>query len=107
MRSLFALGLLLALGSCTLDFSDDDDDGTGGSGRQCGGFTAQECPSDEYCDYVDDDCGIADGSGFCRDRPLLCPDLYSPVRGADGEIYGNACEAHAAGVDDCGPAPQR
>lgn len=103
MRSLLAVVLVFALGSCTLDLSGDDDDDGGGSGQACGGFIAQQCPTDEWCDYTDDSCGIADGGGFCRERPVVCPDIYAPVRGADGEIYGNACEAHAAGVDDCGP----
>ena len=103
MRSHLALGLILALGGCTLDLGGDDDGS--GSGRACGGFTGAQCDGDEYCDFTDDDCGIADGGGFCRARPTLCPDLYAPVRGANGQVYGNACEAHADGVDDCGAAP--
>lgn len=106
MRWLLAIASVLAvivgLTSCTLDLGGDDDDGAG-SGNPCGGFTGQQCDADEWCDYVTDDCGIADGSGTCRARPLACADIYLPVRGADGEIYGNACEAHASGVDDCGP----
>ena len=106
MRRLVTLALFASLAGCILDLSDDDDDG-GGSGATCGGFVGAPCASDEYCDYADGECGIADGAGTCQERPIACPDVYMPVYGADGEIYGNACDAHANGVDDCGPAPQR
>ncbi len=102
MRRLLAPLFACLLGSCTLDLGDDD--GDPGSGRQCGGFAGFTCDDDEYCDYTFADCGIADGGGFCTERPRICPEIYQPVRGSDGEIYGNACEAHASGVDDCGPA---
>jgi hypothetical protein len=111
MRSLLDLGLgaslILAFAACTLDLDGDDDGDGDGSGRVCGGFTAQPCDSDEYCDYPTNDCGMADGSGTCRARPTACDTVFDPVRGSNGEIYGNACSAHADGVDDCGPAPQR
>ena len=105
MRSLFALGLVLSLAGCTLDLGGDDD--RGGGDRFCGGFTGQQCAADEYCDFPTDECEILDGSGTCRERPLTCPEIYAPVVGGNGEIYGNACEAHAAGTDDCGPAAER
>lgn len=105
MRALLVAGLILLLGSCTLDLGDDDDTGAG-SGLACGGWSPHQCDGDEYCDFTDDDCGIADGGGFCRARPRVCADIYMPVNGSDGETYGNACEAHAAGADDCGPASE-
>jgi hypothetical protein len=98
MRCLLAMTTVLALGAC------GGDDTNSGSGDPCGGFVGNACGSDEYCDFDDPMCGVADGGGVCRARPNVCPDLYAPVRGSDGMIYGNACEAHAAGADDCGSA---
>ena len=96
---LLAMAAMLVLAAC------GGDDTNIGSGSPCGGFAGSPCGSDEFCDFDDPMCGVADGGGVCRARPSLCPDLYAPVRGSDGMIYGNACEAHAAGADDCGPAP--
>lgn len=104
MRSLLAVIAALALGAC--GYFDDDDDGSDtGSGLTCGGFAGFTCEGDEYCDYDDPMCGIADGGGICRARPTACPAIYAPVRGSDAMTYPNACEAHGNGVDDCGPAP--
>ncbi len=34
-----------------------------------------------------------------RIRPdAVCPMNWAPVKGCDGKIYGNACQAEAAGV---------
>ncbi len=103
MRRLLVVAALFALGGCGY-FTDDDDDGPGsGSGRMCGGFAGLACDGDEYCDFDDPQCGIADGGGTCKTRPMACADIYAPVMGSDGMVYPNACEAHGAGADDCGP----
>lgn len=98
MRCLVAATFAVALAGC----GGGDDGSNPGSGNACGGFIGAGCAGDEYCDYDDPMCGIADGGGYCRGRPTVCPDLYSPVRGSDGMVYSNACEAHANGADDCG-----
>jgi hypothetical protein len=84
--------------SCVI-IDRDDDDGDPGSGLPCGGFVGATCDDDEFCDLPSDTCGLADEGGTCRARPLVCPAIYQPVRGCDGVMYGNTCEAHAEGVD--------
>lgn len=106
MRTRFFLlvALLASASGCVLHLDGDDDDGS--SGKVCGGFAGAACPDDEFCDFPEaNQCGIADGSGTCQTRPTACPEIYAPVIGSDGQVYDNACFAHAAGVDDCGPAP--
>jgi hypothetical protein len=72
--------------------------GTGGS-KQCGGIAGLLCAADEYCDYGDDRCGGDDGLGECKPRPLGCPDSFMPTCACDGQVYGNPCDANAAGQD--------
>jgi hypothetical protein len=77
--------------------------GQGGSGQGggsvCGGFPGTPCGTGEYCDYPDDSCGAADGTGICLPMPQGCPGVYSPVCGCDGMVHGNDCEAAGAGTD--------
>jgi len=54
-----------------------------------------DCPVDDYCRKV----GCNDPAGACETRPMACPDVWMPVCGCDGQTYGNACEAAAAGVN--------
>ena len=76
-----------------------------GSGAPCGGFLGTMCGPTEYCDYPDDLCGGADGSGICMLKPEACPDIYSPTCACDGMVYGNSCEAAAVGLDASTLAP--
>lgn len=101
-----AAALLLVLGACAY-FDGGDDGPAPGSGASCGGFAGLPCSDEEYCDFTDPQCGVADGAGTCQARPTVCPEIYAPVQGSDGRVYSNACEAHAHGVDDCGPPPAR
>jgi hypothetical protein len=58
--------------------------------------TTCSCSSSQFCEH-DKTCGST--TGTCAERPLGCPDIYSPVCGYDGNLYPNACAANAAGVD--------
>jgi hypothetical protein len=72
----------------------------GGSSGICGGLLGDQCSADEWCDFGDNDyCGAADATGVCRPRPQACDLMYDPVCGCDGQMYGNACAANAAGTD--------
>ncbi|MFO0762504.1 MAG: hypothetical protein U0359_39055 [Byssovorax sp.] len=74
--------------------------GSGGnSGGPCGGKMGLACPGNEYCDYPDDICGAADGTGTCTPRPQGCPDIYQPTCACDGMVYSSPCDAAAAGKD--------
>ncbi len=57
--------------------------------------TSAECADDFYCAKRLSECGAR---GVCVRRPRVCPEVAAPVCGCDGQTYGNACEAAAAGV---------
>jgi hypothetical protein len=62
--------------------------------RACAGN--DDCRTEQYCAKPLGECASA---GVCQARPLVCPDLYSPVCDCDGKTHGNRCEAAAAGVN--------
>lgn len=61
------------------------------------------CGPESICTFANHSCGTS-GQGACTVVPSGCDDVYEPVCGCDGTVYGNACEAHQSGVDlglDC------
>jgi hypothetical protein len=58
--------------------------------------TTGECPDcgdGLWCDWGVNSCGGE------SDQGTGCDAVYQPVCGCDGNVYGNECEAHSAGVD--------
>lgn len=69
-------------------------------GTLCGGFAGAKCAANEYCDYADNRCGIADGPGSCKRRPDACPALVGrPVCGCDGKVHSSDCISYSDGFD--------
>lgn len=69
-------------------------------GAMCGGIAGLTCGNpNEYCNIpIAGQCGAADQTGTCTLRPEVCTAEFDPVCGCDGNTYGNACSAAAAGI---------
>lgn len=84
------------------------------AGAQCGTIAGLVCGQDSH--YCAMDAGIcrrvADAAGVCTSKPEVCPMIYAPVCGCDGQTYSNNCTAAASGVNivhegACPKAPQK
>lgn len=106
---IFTLGLVLLVAcggseSGTRDASIAEDGAIDGPpGVACGGRAGETCKPLEYCDFTDNNCGVADGAGVCKRRPDACPlnaaVIATPTCACDGRIYNGECEANSVGVD--------
>jgi hypothetical protein len=66
--------------------------------KPCGGIQGLGCPDGFFCHFPPGTCDIVDNMGLCELVPSVCPDVWQPVCGCDGETYRNRCEAIKAEV---------
>jgi len=64
-----------------------------------------DVPVSRFCQKLSGDCR---GAGVCVVPPQVCPDLWAPVCGCDGQTYASACVAHGNATNvayegECGP----
>jgi hypothetical protein len=69
-------------------------------GQPCDGTPAQRCGNNAYCDAAEDACPGGGVFGTCAPRPKHCTGEETQITcGCNGQIYIDACQAYAVGVD--------
>lgn len=72
---------------------------THSEGKGCGGRGGATCAAGQFCMWTPANiCGAFDAGGTCSYKPQVCPQVYMPVCGCDGQTHSNACMANAAGT---------